>query len=173
MTIVKPCWANSASQYSARWTRIPAHSPYSPNMHRFHHNFLDPTTSPIITIILKEKMPPSPYTYIYVLQWCLHPHLKTQRTSGELDHFSKRLNSAVRQQRSFSHTLRTWTLRCPGFEFFTKMIKKVVRGFLGSGDEIVTLAVGTYNATKPLFLPSPACFDSLERKWKIVYGRAL
>ena len=109
MTIVKPCWANSASQYSARWTRIPAHSPYSPNMHRFHHNFLDPTTSPIITIILKEKMPPSPYTYIYVLQWCLHPHLKTQRTSVEPDHFSKRLNSAGKQQRSFSHTLRTWT----------------------------------------------------------------
>ena len=33
-----------------------------------------------------------------------------------------------------------------------KVIKKVVRGFLGSGDEIVTLAVGTYNATRPLFL---------------------
>ena len=172
MTIVKPCWANSASQYSARWTRIPAHSPYSPNMHRFDHNFLDPTTSPIITIILKEKMPPSPYTYIYVLQWCLHPHLKTQRTSGELDHFSKRLNSAVRQQRSFSHTLRTWTLRCPGFEFFTKMIKKVVRGFLGSGDEIVTLAVGTYNATRPLFLLLLAALFSKENE-NTVYGRAL
>ena len=58
------------------------------------------------------------------------------------------------------------------FEFFTKVIKKVVRDFLGSGDEIVTLAVGTYNATRPLFLLLRASILSKENE-NIVYGRAL
>ena len=53
-----------------------------------------------------------------------------------------------------------------------KVIKKVVRGFLGSGDEIVTLAVGTYNATRPLFLLLLAALFSKENE-NTVYGRAL
>ena len=59
-----------------------------------------------------------------------------------------------------------------GFKFFTKVIKKVVRGFLGSGDEIVTLAVGTYNATRPLLLLLLAALFSKENE-NTVYGRAL
>ena len=58
------------------------------------------------------------------------------------------------------------------FEFFTKVIKKVVRGFLGSGDEIVTLAGGAYNATRPLFLLLLASILSKENE-NTVYGRAL
>ena len=164
------CWANSASQYSARWTHIPTHSPYSPNMHRFHHNFLNPTTSPT-SQLFKKKNCRSLHLHICitVMSPSALKNAEDQRWAGS---FLKKIKLRWKAATFLFTYTQNLNITMSWFEFFTKVIKKVVRGFLGSGDEIVTLAVGTYNATRPLFLLLLASILSKENE-NTVHGRAL
>ena len=171
MTIVKPCWANSASQYSARWTHIPAHSPYSPNMHRFHHNFLNPTTSPIITIICKEKRPLSPCTYICVT--VMSPSaLKNAEDQCWAGSFLKKIKLRWKAATFLFTYTQNLNITMSWFWIFHESDKE--SGWRFSRQRGWNSDTGCWHLQcHQTTLSPPACFDSLERKWKIVYGRAL